>query len=232
MATVTLTVVLNSALNFLGILDSGGGATAQQLADGLLTINNLIDNKSSDRLMAKTVTTTTVTLVASTQSYTLSPIPTAIEAAALKLANGYTSPIHMVNATEWTMLNDRDRSSWLIKAGFYDRAGHVLFSPIPLGGTVELMTWAAMTQFADATTPITVQDGYFRWLKLAAAVEIAPQYPSAQITPTLLQDYADATATLRNLNASLFGEAPPSGQIASNAAGNAAQIKPTAAEAA
>lgn len=242
--TLTLTQVLGGVLQYLGILDSGGAAniSAQQLADALLIVNQLIDNKSADRLMAAAALVTNVTLGSGTQSYAIGSgqtiniaRPTMIEAASIKLANGYTAGIKVVNAAEWSMLRNRDRQSYLVKYLFYDRGspttGTVKFSPIPLGGTAEIITWTAMTQFADATTPITMAPAYSRWLILAAAFELAPTYPSAQVPSTFLQDYADATATLRNANASLFGVAPPSSQIASNNA-PPAPIAPAPAEAA
>ncbi len=240
MATLTLTQVLSGALQRLGILDSGGTATAQQLADALLIVNQLIDNKSSDRLMAASALITSFAFTANQQSYTIGTgqfiniaRPVDIEAATLKLANGYTTRIEPVNAVKWAGLDDRDRSSYLVQYLFYERGtpttGTVRLSPKPLGGSAEIATWTAMTQFADATTPITMQPSYSRWLILASAIEIAPTYPSSQVNAGLLQDYADAMALLRNLNASLFGGAAPFGSVASNTA-PAGSIAPAPAE--
>ncbi len=228
MASISLTTVVNEALRFLGILDSGGSATPNQLADALATVNNLIRSKSADRLMAAAATVTVVATGSGTQSYSIGngqtwnlALPVEIVAASFKLANGFTFPLKVVNAVEWTKIPDRDRQSYLVKFLFYTRGsnltGTCYLSPIPLGGNVELITWTAMGLFSDTTAAITVQDSYVRWLELATALELAPQYPSAQVTPGMLQDYSDATATLRNHNASLFGMEPPSSQVASNA---------------
>lgn len=244
MSTLTLTSALGQALDALGILDSGGAAnlTSVQLADGLITANNLIESKSQDRLFANSALITSFSLGSGTQAYTIGSgqtinivRPAEIEAATLRLSNGLTKGIKVVNAIEWSMLDDRDRQSYLVKNLFYDRgsptAGSVRLSPIPLGGTAEIITWLAMTPFADATTPITMSPGYSRWFVYAFAFELAAQYISAQVTPAFLADLADATAELRNLNASLFGIAPPAGQVSANTV-PPSPIAPTASEAA
>lgn len=242
--TLDLTTLLAEALTALGLLESGGGAnlTTQQKDDALVVANQLIDSKSADRLMAANAVVSSFGVTGGTQSYAIGTgqtwnlaRPSEIVAGAIKLANGLTMPLKVINATEWTLIEDRDRQSYLVQYLFYDRGGPtqgtVRLSPVPLGGNVETISWAAMLPFPDKTTAITLSQGYARWLVLAFALEIAPEYPSAQLTPQLLQDYADATATLRNQNASLFGEAPPAGQTASNTT-PPAPIKPTISEAA
>ena len=231
MASISLTTVTNAALEFLGILEAGVSATGPQLTDALAVVNDLIRNKSYDRLLAATVSVSTVAFGSCTQAYTVSAGP-AIVSASIKLANNQTMPLKIVNASEWGQIVDRDKSSYLVKRLFYNRASsgnNVFLSPIPIAGNVEYVTWAAMTVFPDVTTPVTVQDAYARWLKLVSALELAPMYPSAQTPQTLLQNIAEATATLRNTNASLFGEAPPSGQAAANAQ-PPEKIQPIAAE--
>ncbi len=198
---MTLTQLLSIALQNLSVLDSGGSPSAQQLTDALAIANALIDNKSSDRLMAESVTITSKALSANVRTYTI----------------GTGGSINIVRPTEITA------------ASFYDRQavaglGNIFVSPTPLGGTLELITWAAMTQFADTTTAITIQPAYSRWLMLAFTMEIAPQYAAAQVPSTLAQDIADATANLRNLNASLLGPEPPAGQVSSNVTGQPVAI--------
>lgn len=218
--TLTLTQAANAALQYLSVLDSGGSASTQQLDDALVIGNELIDSKSADRLFADTVTLVTQALVSGTQSYAITRVAN-IEAASIILSTG-TNPLQIVNAVEWQRIVDRDSTSHQVRKLFYNRTfttGTIYLSPIPLSGSVQYTAWAAMSQFVDKTTTLTMHPAYSRWLKLQLALELAPQYAGAQITKEFLQNLADAAATLRNLNASLLGLDPPSGQVAANAQG-------------
>jgi hypothetical protein len=102
---------------------------------------------------------------------------------------------------------------------FYDRGnttGTIYLAGPPQNGTIQLLVWTAMSQFADTTTALTMLPNYAQMLQLAAAVTLAPQY-SVEPSPNLLRDYADAVSRWRQNNASILGP-EPSGGIASPAA--------------
>lgn len=68
-------------------------------------------------------------------------------------------------------------------------------------------TPAALLQFADLTTPITLPAGYERALPLGLAIELAPQYdmePSA----ALAANFKEARAAATILQAAISGGAP------------------------
>ena len=227
MATLTLTQCATAAARFLGVLDSGESLSAQQLADALVAINALIDNWSSEQLMVPAVNVQPFTLFTGQQKYTIGPganfniaRPVAIEAAALILIiNGQTTqfPVEVLDAIKWSSIPDRGASANFVRFLFYDRAsptGNVYVSPVPLGGSIELTMWTPLTQFADATTAVTMLPAYTRALQLAAALELAPQY-DVQPSEALTHSYQDAMARVRTLNAQLLGGIqPPAGQAA------------------
>lgn len=226
MATLTLTAAATAAAQFLHVLDSGESLSAQQLADALAASNSLLDNWSSEEHMVPSLLLQTFALTGNQQSYTIGTglnfnvaRPVAIPAAAMIVtAYGSTqaSEIKMLNAAEWASLPDRNSSSILVRSGFYDRAlanAKVYFSPVPLGGSVELTMWSALTQFADTTTAITIPVGYDRLIKLGLAIELAPQYDMAP-SETLVAMFADAVARVRSLNAQLLGNAAAAPQAA------------------
>jgi hypothetical protein len=224
MATMTLTACANAAAQFLGVLNSGESLSAQEIADALSAANNLMDNWSSEQVMLLQLVETTQTLTAATQKYTIGTSqtwnmtrPAAIASASLINSTGPGIPIDVVNAVKWSSIPDRQAQSYLVKYLYYDRGfptGNVYVAPTPLGSTlsVQLVTWSPLSPFADATTPLTMLPGYARLLQLALAIEIAPQYEVAP-TQTLMQNYADAMARVRHLNAELIGSEPPSGDV-------------------
>ena len=70
-----------------------------------------------------------------------------------------------------------------------------------------MTAWAPLTQFADATTSITILPGYLRYLTLGVAIDLAPQY-DVEPTQALLAAYQDAQANVRALNADLMRQIP------------------------
>ncbi len=223
MSTLTATVLLNDAALDLGVNDAGGTLSATQLADGLRRINRMIDNWSVDPLMANAALVSSFATVSGTQSYNIGTgqtwniaRPTAITGAAIKMANGLTMPVEIVTVSKWTSLPDRDSSSNLVAYLFYDRGsptvGIVRLSPIPLGGNMEIISWVALSQFADLTTPLTMTPGYERMLEAATAIEIAPMFPGCD-TKRVEFIFSEAKAAVRQVNASILGLTPPGGLV-------------------
>lgn len=222
--SINLTSIATAAAQFLGVLDSGESLSSQQLTDALNATNDLLDNWSSEQTMIPALLRSVQTLTSAVQLYTIGTgqtwnmaRPVAIVAAQMTNPSGPGSPIEIVNAGKWASLPDRQRLSWLVTHLFYDRGnpnGNVLVSPVPQGAglSVEIESWVPLTQFADLTTPITLPPGYQRPLKIAVAVELAPQF-SVPISKELAQMYQDALARIRNLNAELVGTEPAAGQV-------------------
>lgn len=156
---ITLTQVATAAAQNLGVLYSGETLSASQLADALTAINAMLDNWSSQKLLVARSVLQSVTYTGGVQSYTLSALK--VEAGHNVLAAGPSSPIEVLNAEQWAKLSDRQASSYQVRFCFFDRAVTSLihFSPIPIAGSAQLTTWQALTQFADATTPITLLPG-------------------------------------------------------------------------
>lgn len=217
--STNLTTIANAAAQFLGVIDSGEGLSTQQVLDILAATNNWLDNLSSEGLFAVADLVTTFPTVAATQTYTIGAgqtinlaRPVRIVAAAARLTSGPGNPVEVVNEKAWAAIEDRQAQSWMVRKLFYDRGtptGTIYLSPVPIGIlTMEIHTWVALTQFADATTAITIPPGYLRFIELGVVQEVAAQFDMA-VPASTLQNFADAAARVRALNASLIGDLPP-----------------------
>lgn len=221
---MTLTDLANSSLRLLGAMPSGAslGAGSVQLTDALSAANDLLDNWSSDRLMAVSALVTQQALSAGTGSYTIGSgatinitRPNQVEAASC-IISGLHMPVKVLDAAAWNALEDRDATAPMVEYLFYDRGwttssaqGKIYVSPKPTGTpTLEIVTWSALAPFADTTTSLNIPPGYARLLRLALAIELAPQY-RMQVPDTVMRDYADALAAVRALNASILGGEVP-----------------------
>ena len=228
----TLTVLANAAARSLGIIDSGGGLSAAQLADALIAANEILDNWSLDGKMALYEVITSFATVANTQGYTIGPsmtinmaTPRRIQGATATLTAGSHAPIKVLQAaSEWNSIDDRNAISFTPKFLFFDRGfptGNVYLSPIPRGcANIEIATWVALTQFANVGTSITLLPGYELPLRLSLAQKLAGEY-DMPFSADNKEALAMALASLIELNIQHIGptagkvhpmnEAPPMG---------------------
>jgi hypothetical protein len=218
--SLTLTAAITQAAAQLGLLDSGEGLSAQQITDGLFDAKNMIDNWSSEGVMVLSEVVSTIPMVSGIEAYVLSPRPMKVVAASHEIqAYGAfgANPVAVLAMEQFYQIPDRESTSLFVKAIGYDRGfpnGSIYCSPRPYGGTMQLITYTPLTQFADATTPLVMLPGYERLIVLGLAIESASRY---NMTPseTLVHNYEDALARVRNLNAEMEGPPPPAGQTGS-----------------
>lgn len=120
-------------------------------------------------------------------------------------------PLKILTAEEWTAFPNRGLLQVFPKGLFYDRQnnaglGTVYIAPNQLGGSLEIITWTALSQFVDATTPLTVPDpSYLELMEYGLAVRMAPQFPGLIIPDTVKLLYTDAENRVKTLNSQLLG---------------------------
>lgn len=217
---VNLTTIATAAAEDLGVIDAGGTITAAEIAQALAIGNLILDNWSSDQLMLpQLLITSNLPITSGVASYTIGPALTwAMSARPLKIvaavhrntmyALPLETPVDVVNAQDWAAIADRATATFFVKSLFYDRQqsnAKCYLSPPPLGGTMEITTWSALTQFADATTAITFPAGYQLAFQYALGKAMAPKYG---VTPseTFMKNYEEAMGRMMKLNSSLVRE--------------------------
>lgn len=219
MATLTLTACANAAAQYLGVLDSGEALSTPQLTDALAYTTSMVDNWSVDDPMLLSGSIVAQSFVASQQKYTIGTgqnfnmtRPVEIVSAALILPNGPGMPIDVLTAKSWTQIPDRQSTSWSVRNLFYDRGfptGNVYFSPVPLGGSVELTVFSALPPFADATTPLTMPGpGYSDLYIFGTALRMAAQM-SVPIPESVQASWLSSAERVRMQNAKLWGVVLP-----------------------
>jgi hypothetical protein len=211
MATLTATAAITASLQLLGILDSGGAPSTAQKDDGLLYLQNMIDNANDDPKMSISSTVVTQAL-SGAQSYTLGTRYSKILAASVDMSNSVGMPVRVIqDAAQWYNLVDRTSSSNLVQYVWYDRASSsakVWVSPVASTGTLNLIVPTPITNFSDLTTPVTMLQGYEMWIKTQLADLLASTYGMA--TPQSVKDeLTRALAVITSLNAELLTPSAP-----------------------
>lgn len=191
------------ALRLLGIFEATETPPAEDLAHGLIVLNDWIDSLALERLTIYTVTRTLKSLGNGTASYTVGsggdiniarPITFAgVSVIADDTASPTTEtplplPIHVSQyqaIPNKTTSGTPDRVYW--DAGWSSSRGTLYVYPVPAVSTMDLVLYTptALTQFADGTTSYTFPPGYARMIRTNLALELAGDFnvvPSPDVT--------------------------------------------------
>ena len=132
----------------------------------------------------------------------------------LRITNGFTRltssgisqvdyPLELISVDQWTAIGLKSQPGPWPKVCYYDMGyplGTLYMFPQPSqGGELHLWTDNLFTDFLSLTTPVSLPQGYARFLKLALALELAPEY-GKQPSPLLIDQYKQAKQAVKNLN--------------------------------
>lgn len=225
--------IITSAMRLFVGIDAGGTPSASELADGLVTLNDMLDSWSAERLNIYTYLTAAYSLVSATAAYTIgttgtltaSARPTRIITAGILIPNAAGAgklrfPLRILREDQWAdETQERATAAVVPKLLYYDNGfplGTLNLWPTPtFTGTaqIELYTLQPLAAFADQTTPLNFPPGYARTLRYNLAVAYAPEF-GKEVKATVVTIANESKAGLRALNlASLTGQDPAAGQV-------------------
>jgi len=190
------------------------------LDDGLARLNEILDAWGTQRLTMPHTLRTTHTLTSDTASYTVGiggtiniVRPIAIDWATIvtDISDDPATEIQIdvLAPKQWMRIRQKALTSGLPQAVYYDRdwsAGLARLYPWPIPDVsttqVVLYTKEALTRFEDLTTAYSSPPGYMRAMRLALAVELAPEF-GGSTRPSLARDAAEALGDIKRPNLQL-----------------------------
>ena len=219
--------IIYDALGRLHVIRPGQTAAPQELSDGLVALNNLVDSLSTDRLMIPYSTTARYALVAFTAGYTLGPSGTLVGPRPIRIdqagivqgvynygASDFRSPLEIIDEKGWAAITDKTATSD-IPLKLYPVATPTSFSlslwPNPnVSSTtdLELTFWAALSSFPDQSTDVPLNPGYARALGALLAIELSSRMPACQLDNATVQEAAEAQGAISKLNSLMIPEEP------------------------
>lgn len=209
MATLTATAAIEAALQLLGVLDSGGSASTAQKNDGLLYLQDMVENANDDPKMAIATTAVPLTMTGAT-SYSITRYSKLL-AARIEMANSVAMPVRVIqDSGQFFALVDASSTSNLVQYCWYDRAASapvVYVSPVAAGGTLRVTVPALIANFTDLTTPVTMLQGYALWMKTNLAHLLASTY-DMPVPQSVTEQLKLALTNIQSLNAELLGASP------------------------
>lgn len=208
----TGTTLFTRSLRMLGVLGSGQAASTNQLADGLVAINALLDSWRTEKLFVYATVDSSLTLVNGKQSYSIGSGGDLAITRPVRFDDAYVtqssvdSPVTLITQAEWDSIPFKANSSPIPEYVFYNPTmasslGTLLVYPVPSTGNVlHLIGWVQLVQLAAMTDAVLLPPGYDRAISSSLAIEIAPEYPGVTVTPELAAIAREAKANIKRAN--------------------------------
>jgi hypothetical protein len=191
--------LIKNSLRLIGALSTGETPSADESADGLLALNNLIDSWSNEKLIINQFIREEFTLTPGTQSYTVGATgalvtarPLKIESASLEIqsADPYEVPMEIIDLDEWSRISDKSIQSSiptkLYVEGSFPNSTIYLW-PVPAtANKVVLYSRKPIASFATIDDDVELPPGYLRALTYNLAMEIAPEYGKEPLSTVVM----------------------------------------------
>jgi hypothetical protein len=197
--------IITAAMRLLGALPSGQTPSSDELADGLFTLQNLLDGWSADELLMFATRTQAVPVSPGTATYAVPGArPVKILAADITVASVINSPVEVVGSEKWASIPGKGSSDPQPRYVFCDYGfptANVTLAEVPaLAGTLNLYCTADLATVATSGATFSMPEGYTRAIVYNLAVDFYPEFPRAGgLDPSVIKIAADSKEELRNL---------------------------------
>lgn len=204
----TVRDLIKSALRQIGAIDPGENVEASEAADALATLNQMLEQWSTENLLVPLTVRERFDLVGGQSSYTMgtggnfnTTRPVKIEIAKLETQDGtpYELDMELLTEREWANISDKAQQSTL-PTKLYAMGSSPLETlklwPVPtVANKIVLYSVKTITVFTTINDSVELPQGYYSALKFNLAVELAPEYGKSPSEVTVTK----AMSTLKNL---------------------------------
>lgn len=206
----TAQTLIDRALRLIGALASGDSPTAQESADGLISLNNLLESWQAEKLLAYALTDTAFTMTAADASYTvgpagnfaLTPRPSKIEDVYIRSSN-IDYPVELIDFDRWNAIPSKTVTSEIASKAYYEPSlptGTLQLWPVPsAANSLHIVTWTPCSDLAALSTTVAFPQGWERALAFNLAVEIAPEY-GANPSDAVMRGSVESKAIIMRAN--------------------------------
>lgn len=203
--------LVKTAMKKIRVLGVDREPTAAEAADGLSSLNSMLDAWAIERLMVYQIIQQSLSWSAGFSSRTIGSggnfsvtRPDRIDSAFVR--DNYTQDYPMIkldDRTDYDRIVKKTSQSSLPRYIFYDHAypiGTLYVYPQPSANvTILLNTWQTLQSFATLTTAISLPHGYQRAIEFNLPGEIASDY-GMDVPPAVLKVARESKAAIKGLN--------------------------------
>lgn len=208
--TVTAGVLVRRAMRLLGVIATGETPTADEMNDGLGSINDLLQNLSLQNLAMFGSSVETFATIAGQAVYSIGPggnwdttRPVRIAGDGICTFNGVDFPVTQIGQGEYDAIGLKTQQQPIVEKLLYINAnplGLITLWPVPSGiVNIGLNTDRVLTAVTDSNTAMVFPPGYLLYFRYALAILMAPDY-GVQITAEISGPASKALADIKRAN--------------------------------
>lgn len=187
MATYTAGDQIKRALRLLGVLAEGENPSANEYADSLMALNQMLDSWSTERLAVFTTTDQALTWPSGEATRTLGPTgdlvgtrPVLLDPSTYYVVDGVSYPVTIVNEGQYNAIVVKGNESTLPKFLFINPTfpdAEITLYPVPTQDLAfHFVSVTPLSEPADTSTELAFPPGYMRAFAYNLALEIAPEF--------------------------------------------------------
>lgn len=223
--SILVSDLIASSMRKLEILAAGETPSTDESADGLASLNALLDQWNAEQAMIFQILNFTNVLTSGLQAYTIGLTgctftyvnPVKIESAGIITPNGLRHEMTIVGAEDWAKIEEKSLYGQLPKVLYFDSGwpnGTINIWPIYSIGsapTLDLYIWRQLSAFGATTSVVNLPPAYYKALVYGLAMDIAPEYGAKAITASqsIAGTAEEAKQVILTLNESnKFGREP------------------------
>lgn len=204
----TVNTFIKSSLRLLNVKESGENLTADELADGIIALNDLIELMNLQPLMQPAKLQLTQVLTPSDGTYTFgtggnnTTRPVRINHAFIRDTSVNDIPVAIIGSEQYAYITTKtDTASYPCYLYYRDSypLGVVNLYPVPsVAYTLYLEVQANLSTYSSGSEDITLPPGYKKYMRNQLAIDISPEYKEA--SQAVYKAAADAEAWIKRMN--------------------------------
>jgi hypothetical protein len=207
----TAQTMITRAMRLAGVLGTGETPSAAESADGLSTLNTMLESWSIERLYVYYIVQESLTLVPGQATYTMgvggnlnTARPTQIDDSCFVSYNSMDIPLQLINADAYALIVAKSIQSNLPMYLFADMQNPLVrlsFYPVPnTAYTAAIRSWKQIQTFAALTDVLALPPGYQRAIEYSLAEEYGPEF-GVDVPPRVSAIAGKARTNLKRINA-------------------------------
>lgn len=210
---IVVSDLIKSSMRLIGAIATGETPTADETNDGLLVLNDMLENWSTENLSVWGSSNQTFTTVANQSIYTIGPTGNWVTTRPQEIDDAYCSfsgvdfPIKVISQEQYNQINLKTMGQPIVERLLYVNEfplGVITLWPVPTQAIPVVLTTKDILSFpVSATDTLTGPPGFLKALRYCLAVEFAPEF-GIEASTTVIQVAADAKGDYKRSNLPLL----------------------------